>query len=68
MNPFWKQFTDVLKTVSLRYFVFAGIVWLIWYVLLKKKIAFKKFNFAFLIITITEEKLFTLLLPCSFLH
>lgn len=47
MNPFWKQFIEVLKTVSLRYFIFAGIVWVIWYVLLKRKIAFKKIQLRF---------------------
>ena len=42
MNDFWQQFSRTIQIISFRYFLFAGIVWLIWYVLLRKKISFKK--------------------------
>ncbi|MBN8837042.1 MAG: sterol desaturase family protein [Sphingobacteriia bacterium] len=47
MNSFWQHFSTTLQTVSLRYFLFAGTVWLVWYVLLKKKISFKKIQLRF---------------------
>jgi Delta7-sterol 5-desaturase len=37
----------IFQVVSLRYFVLAGIAFLIWYVLLKKKISFKKIQLRF---------------------
>ena len=42
MNP--KSFNDFLVLVTLRYFIIAGLAYLVWYVLLRKKIAFKKIN------------------------
>jgi len=47
MNSFWEHFSRTLKIISIRYFIFAGIVWLIWYVLLRKKISFKKIQLRF---------------------
>lgn len=40
--PSFDQFKEVFITVSTRYFIFAGIAWFIWYVLLRKKIQYKK--------------------------
>jgi sterol desaturase/sphingolipid hydroxylase (fatty acid hydroxylase superfamily) len=42
MNAFRQQFITALTHVSVRYFLFAGIVWLLWYVVFKKKIFYKK--------------------------
>ncbi len=47
MNTFWEHFSRTIQIISLRYFIFAGIVWLIWYVLLRKKISFKKIQLRF---------------------
>lgn len=47
MNNFLNHFINSIRMISMRYFVFAGIVWLIWYVLLRKKIAFKKIQLRF---------------------
>jgi Delta7-sterol 5-desaturase len=38
---------SIFTLVSLRYFVIAGLAFLIWYVLLKKKMAFKKIQLRF---------------------
>lgn len=38
---------SIFTLVSLRYFVIAGLAFLIWYVLLKKKVAFKKIQLRF---------------------
>jgi len=38
---------SIFTLVSLRYFVIAGLAFLIWYVILKKKVAFKKIQLRF---------------------
>lgn len=38
---------SIFTLVSLRYFIIAGLAFLIWYVLLKKKVAFKKIQLRF---------------------
>ena len=45
MNP--QSFQDFLALVTLRYFVIAGLAFLFFYVLLKKKIAYKKIQLSF---------------------
>lgn len=45
MNP--KSFNDFLVLVTFRYFLIAGLAYLIYYVWLRKKIAFKKIQLAF---------------------
>ena len=45
MNP--QSFYDFLALVSLRYFILAGLAFLIFYVLLRKKIAYKKIQIPF---------------------
>src|ERR1043166_867572 len=42
MNVFWADFKESLTHVSVRYFLFAGIVWFIWYVIFKRKLLYKK--------------------------
>src|SRR3954467_1261389 len=42
MDPFWQQFVTTLQHVSLRYFLFAGMVWLLWYVIFRRRILHKK--------------------------
>ena len=42
MDAFWADFKNSFMHVSVRYFLFAGVVWLIWYVILKKKLWYKK--------------------------
>jgi len=42
MNNFWQHFQYSLGLVVLRYFIFAGLVWLTWYVLFRKRIFHKK--------------------------
>jgi sterol desaturase/sphingolipid hydroxylase (fatty acid hydroxylase superfamily) len=41
---FWE---NILLIIALRYFIIAGIMWLIWYKLLRKKISFKKIQSRF---------------------
>lgn len=47
MDNFLNHFINSIRMISMRYFVFAGIVWLIWYALLRKKITFKKIQLRF---------------------
>lgn len=45
MHP--TSWLDFLVLIALRYFVIAGLAWLIWYVWLRKKISFKKIQLKF---------------------
>jgi sterol desaturase/sphingolipid hydroxylase (fatty acid hydroxylase superfamily) len=47
MNDLSEQFLRYVQIIASRYFVLAGIVWLIWYVLLKDKISYKKIQLRF---------------------
>jgi Delta7-sterol 5-desaturase len=42
MNAFSQTFQNSLFIIAFRYFVFAGLIWFIWYVIFKKKIFYKK--------------------------
>ena len=42
MNLFWADFKEAFTVVALRYFLFAGLVWFVWYILFRKKIFYKK--------------------------
>ena len=42
MNLFWADFKEAFTHVAVRYFIFAGIVWALWYVIFRKKILHKK--------------------------
>jgi sterol desaturase/sphingolipid hydroxylase (fatty acid hydroxylase superfamily) len=42
MDVFWADFKNSFMHVSVRYFLFAGVLWLTWYVILKKKLWYKK--------------------------
>jgi undecaprenyl pyrophosphate phosphatase UppP len=42
MNLFWADFKEAFTHVAVRYFIFAGIVWALWYVIFRNKILHKK--------------------------
>ena len=41
------SWSDFLLLISIRYFVIAGIFWLVWYIIRRKKISFKKIQLKF---------------------
>ena len=45
--PPMKTWDEITLLIALRYFIIAGVAFLFWYVLLKKKIAFKKIQLRF---------------------
>jgi lathosterol oxidase len=45
MHP--TSWSDFLVLIALRYFILASLAWLIWYVLLRKKLSFKKIQLKF---------------------
>ena len=45
--PPMKTWDEITLVIALRYFIIAGVAFLFWYVLLKKKIAFKKIQLRF---------------------
>ena len=42
MSSFWNSFEKAFSNLSTRYFIFAGLIWFIWYILLRNKILYKK--------------------------
>ena len=47
MNNLLEQLFRYIQIIAIRYFVLAGIVWFIWYVLLRDKISYKKIQLRF---------------------
>ena len=45
--PQLSSLSNIIILIALRYFIIAGIMWLIWYKLIRRKVAFKKIQLRF---------------------